>query len=132
MGVLRVRDKEGNIKEIYSVKVASDDTLVNSFAEGTLTEIDLLTAKKIKNYAFYNDKNITKVNMPNVEEIGNEAFRDCIYLALTSLPDTLTTIGNYAFSGCKNLDVTIDNSKNNVTVGENAFKGCKSVTWLKE
>jgi hypothetical protein len=36
-----------------------------------------------------------------------------------------------AFSECTNLDVTIDNSKNNVTVGNNAFYNCKSVTYLK-
>ena len=33
--------------------------------------------------------------------------------------------------GCENLEIVIDNSKENVKVVENAFYGCKSVKFLK-
>ena len=43
------------------------------------------------------------------------------------IPDSVTTIGDYAFSNCQNItSVNIPNSV--TTVGENAFKGCSSLT----
>jgi hypothetical protein len=44
----------------------------------------------------------------------------------------VTSIGKSAFGGCSNLEIVIDNSKDNVKVVDGAFTGCKSVTWLKE
>jgi len=43
----------------------------------------------------------------------------------------VTSIGKKAFYGCENLEIVIDNSKENVIVEENAFDGCKSVKFLK-
>lgn len=43
----------------------------------------------------------------------------------------VTSIGYAAFSNCSNLEIVIDNSKDNVKVLELAFEGCKSVKWLK-
>ncbi|MBR5208394.1 MAG: leucine-rich repeat domain-containing protein, partial [Paludibacteraceae bacterium] len=83
-------------------------------------------------YTFYNCHGLTSIKIPNsVTSIGDGAFRYCSGLTSIDIPNSVTSIGYLAFSECTNLDVTIDNSKNNVTVGNNAFYNCKSVTYLK-
>lgn len=67
----------------------------------------------------------------NVISIGDYAFRDCNGLISIKIPNSVSSIGNYAFSGYSNLDVTIDNSKDNITLGYDVFYLCKSVTYLK-
>ena len=46
------------------------------------------------------------------------------------IPDSVTTIGDYAFSSCKGLtSITILNSV--TTIGNYAFKGCSALTSIK-
>jgi hypothetical protein len=52
-------------------------------------------------------------------------------LASITIPKSVTYIGVYAFKNCENLDVVIENSKENVEIESNAFEGCKSVTYTK-
>ncbi|MBR6110762.1 MAG: leucine-rich repeat domain-containing protein [Paludibacteraceae bacterium] len=87
----------------------------------------------IGNWAFSDCGGLTSINIPEgVTSIGNSAFYHCGGLTSIKIPEGVTSIGTEAFCGCSNLDVTIDNSKDNVEVGKNAFGECKSVTWLKE
>ena len=66
-----------------------------------------------------------------VTSIGDRAFFKCSSLENIEIPESVTDIGESAFEGCKNLDVVIDNSKDDVVVGEDAFRGCKSVRYTK-
>ncbi len=44
-----------------------------------------------------------------------------------TIPDSVTSIGDYAFNGCSNLkEITIGNSV--TSIGKNAFSGCSSLT----
>lgn len=52
------------------------------------------------------------------------------YLTYVEIPSSIKTIGEKAFYGCSELDVVIENVKNNLSVEENAFEGCKSVKYL--
>jgi hypothetical protein len=64
-----------------------------------------------------------------VTEIGERAFWSGDSYALTSieLPSTIRSIGNYAFSGCQNLQsLTIPDSV--LSIGHYAFRGCTSLT----
>ena len=60
------------------------------------------------------------------------AFTGCTSLTSVTIPEGVTSIGESAFGGCSNLDIVIDNSKDNVKVERFAFENCKSVTWLKD
>ena len=70
----------------------------------------------------------TNYTIPNsVTMIGNGAFSDCKFLTIINIPNSVTTIGNLAFSGCDSLtSINIPNSV--TTIGEDAFSGCNSLT----
>ena len=71
---------------------------------------------------------LTYVNIPDtVTTIGENAFSDCTGLTSVTLPANLTTIGGAAFAGCTGL-TSVDLSANLTTIGRSAFDGCTGLT----
>ena len=75
----------------------------------------------------YNSVPITSVIIPDsVTTIGSYAFMDCSLLSKVTMPNSLQIIGEYAFLGCTSLtNITIPNSVQ--AIGELAFAVCKSL-----
>ena len=69
-------------------------------------------------------------NVPDtVTSIGNAAFGGCKSLTSINIPDSVTSIGDSAFDGCESL--TCINIPDSVTsIGASAFDGCKSLTCI--
>lgn len=61
-----------------------------------------------------------------MEVIGEQAFACCDGLVSIDLPDSVTSIGMYAFLGCKNLE-NITLSNNLKTIDEGAFMVCEAL-----
>ena len=81
---------------------------------------------------FLNCTNLALTSLPDtVTAIRLYAFSGSTKLALTSLPDGLTSIGTWAFSGCTALtEITIDRPTP-PTAGTEIFKDCTNLTKIK-
>ena len=63
----------------------------------------------------------------SVTSIGDYAFTGCSDLTTFTIPNNVTSIGNYAFAACSNL-TTITFGCGVTDIGEEAFSHCKSLT----
>ncbi|MEG2814479.1 MAG: leucine-rich repeat protein, partial [Oscillospiraceae bacterium] len=99
----------------YTYSENKDGTLTITGYKGTNTEIsipekiDNKTVTTIDNNAFYNTK-ITKVTIPDsVTRIGNGAFSECDSLQKIKIPNKVASIGDRTFYGCEVLsNITVD------------------------
>jgi len=75
-------------------------------------------------------KNISSILLPNtVTSIGYYAFCACSSLTSINIPSTVTIIGAGTFSGCSSL-TSINIPSNVTTISNNAFLGCTMLTTL--
>ena len=92
------------------------------------SEYNHLPVREIGSSAFYNCKEITKINIPNtVNKIRDNAFRYCTNLTEVLLGDNVISIEEYAFYSCNSLlSVVLPDSVENVN--DNAFAYCSSLS----
>ncbi len=77
----------------------------------------------IEEYAFYQSK-VTSVTLPEtITTIGKRAFTGCKSLNALTLPSGVTSIGDYAFNGCTSLSAMVI-PEGVTTIGESTFRGC--------
>ena len=77
--------------------------------------------------AYANASGTTYTIPDSVTTIGDSAFSGCFNLTSITIPDSVTTIGGYAFNSCNRLtSVTIGDSV--TTIGDYAFRYCSSLT----
>ena len=63
----------------------------------------------------------------NTRLIAGGTFKDCSSLTSITIPNSVTSIGEYAFSGCSSLtSITIPNSV--TSIGSGAFSSCSALT----
>ena len=118
-----------NMKE--SPRLYSSNS-IDYYIDGELLENLVIPQEitSIRNYAFYSGKNIKTVTFhEKVESIGESAFNGCENLELTrdKLPNYLKIIGSSAFSNCKKISkVAIPSSV--ISIAGGAFSVCSGMT----
>lgn len=119
----------------YEYEVLEGDTVEIIGYSGNDTEIvipDNIDGKKVTSIgegAFENCSSLTSIRIPDsITSIGNYAF---YFTSLTdiTIPDSVTSIGFWAFAGCKNL-TNIKIPKNVASIGECVFTWCDSLTGI--
>ncbi len=101
---------------------SSDDVVIPGVIEG-------LPVCAINNRAF-TAENITAVEIPDtVTSIGEYAFSFCQDLRSVRLPVELTEIGSYAFAGCPQLE-TVTFPDQLEMIGDGAFEECTSLSYV--
>ncbi|MDE5921426.1 MAG: leucine-rich repeat domain-containing protein, partial [Paramuribaculum sp.] len=77
--------------------------------------------------AFQNNAHLLDIKLPEkTKTIGDDAFNGCINTNITSLPDGIESIGQRAFLGCRSLQLsTLPASLR--SIGAGAFYGCRSL-----
>ena len=117
-----------NCAALTGIRVAEGNSHYSSDASGVLFSKDKTTLVQCPG-AFSGSYAI-----PNsVTSIGDYAFSGCSSLTSVTIPDSVTSIGKWAFSECKSLtSVTIPGSVTSIGVG--AFASCTSLTgiWVAE
>ena len=92
-----------------------------------LTDADLgKNLQKIPDGTFYGCRSLAHVTIPEtVTEIGNNAFSDC---AITAIPltNSIHTIGDGAFKGCKMITQALIGDQV-TSIGSNSFNGCSGL-----
>ena len=88
----------------------------------------LFNKDKTELICFLSAKSDSSYTIPNsVTSIGSYAFSGCNNLTSITIPNSVTSIGSYAFSGCDNLtSITIPNSV--TSIGSYAFSDCYNLT----
>ena len=134
------RKESGNSNYTYSGIIAyqsAGGTYTDYYAyliPSSIQEVNVTDETIVKDYAFVNCKNITKVNYTlNISKVGENAFKGSVITCFNSenngfinLPDSTTTIAKSAFENCLNISVLNANCVE--SYGENAFNGAKNLT----
>ncbi len=97
--------------------------------DNELSEKEAAAVTSIGTY-FQDKTNIRSFNelrfFTSIDMIPNSAFQNCTSLRSIKLPNSLTSIGNYAFKSSGLQSITIPASV--TSIGEEAFYGCSSLT----
>ncbi|MBQ8997942.1 MAG: leucine-rich repeat domain-containing protein [Clostridium sp.] len=129
-----VEDLSGNPNGYETVKVTTtgDKKLVeadyNNLRLSGISKIDLSSAQanSISNNAFKGATHLVSFEFPQgITSIGNYAFDSCINLeGNLIIPNSVRSMGAYAFNGCSSLtgDLVIPNSV--TSMSERVFQGC--------
>jgi len=131
---------------LTSVTIGNSVTSIGNYAFSNCDSLERITVDTNNKYysndeygALFNKDKTTLIQYPmgntrttytipdSVTSIGNYAFDDCDRLTSVTIPDSVTSIGDYAFYYCKSLtNVTIPDSV--TSIGNEAFYACTGLT----
>ena len=90
------------------------------------------SANPLSKNLYLNGDLVTELTIPNsVTAIKNYAFSGCSSLTAITIPEGVTSIGDYAFAYCSSLtSITIPENSKLTSIGDGDFRGCSSLTTI--
>ena len=124
IGFVRAEVYSGTCGDNLTWSLNTEDSTLTITGSGDMYNWDWRNSSPWYNYRFY----IKYLSLPNsVTSIGEWAFEYCSGLTSVTIPNSVTSIGDYAFRGCSGLtSVTIGNSV--TSIGDWAFGYCSALT----
>lgn len=114
----------GSAIDAQDKKIATGEIEIPNYVKYNNT---IYTIKRIASNGFASS-GITTITLPNsITNIGDNAFSGCTDLKTIDLPTSITYIGYRSFYGCSGL-TSITIPKNVTEIGDKAFKGCDNIT----
>ena len=103
----------------------------NTIIPNTVTSIG--SCSFMGNSLYHDTNHLTSIEIPNsVTTIGEWAFSYCTALTNIEIPNSVTTIGDNAFRNCTALtDVIFEENSQLDTIGEWAFEYCESINSIE-
>ena len=132
-------DKSGIINGATDIIISHSVTSLVSagFVSSNITSIVLpnsistiTSASSYDNGVFYLCSGLVNVEIPNsITSIGDYAFYNCSSLTSINIPSLVTSIGSSAFSNCSNLTSVIFGYNSQLTsIGSYVFSNCSNLT----
>lgn len=89
--------------------------------------------KEIANYAFHNQRNLTRVTIPNTVTTIGYSFQMCVSLEKIEIPNSVETIEKDCFANSSNLtQIIIDKEKGSISGSPWGCRyGDRAVTWKR-
>jgi hypothetical protein len=102
------------------------ETIESCQGLNNLKQIVMPAVKRIKESAFWGIRLLSSVELPEIVEIGNNAFTNCYNMEKVVFGAELGKIGDNAFRNCYNLKEVALGPKLE-EIGGSAFSGCKNL-----
>ena len=96
-------DETKGFADVVSGIEAGGGVNVDEFIEGRVAEISSNTAIKVGQYAFYQNKILSSVNIPAATIIEKNGFAYCTALASVNAPEVTDASAYGVFAGCTAL-----------------------------
>ena len=109
---------------VYATWTLDDEGTLTISGTGNMTDWN---SSIVAPWHGYRDRIKTVVIQNSVTSIGNGAFSGCSSLTSITIPNSVTSIGGDAFEDCSSLtSINIPNSV--ISIGDYAFRSCESLT----
>lgn len=126
--IIFLKDTKDNIDNNNIISTINAIIKKDKYLKGVSLDLSRTDMTKLADNSFTDNKNLIHVKLPNtITTIGVSAFSGCLVLKTINFPSSITEISQEAFKSCRSLYLA-DISKTKITIVNNGiFNDCASL-----